>query len=67
MVPVVVDTCSLSTDPLPLPIEDIMDLLNLCLTSSYFRYNGKHYKQLHCTAMGSQVFVVVVEVVMQNI
>ena len=67
MVPLVVDTCRLSTDPLSPPIEDIMDLLSLCLTSSYLRYNGKHYKQLHGTAMGSPVFVVVVEVVMQNI
>ena len=34
-----------------------MDLLNLCLTSMYFQ----HYKQLHGTAMGSPVSVVVVE------
>ena len=27
-----------------LPTDDIMDLLNPCLT--YFQYNGKHYKQL---------------------
>ena len=47
--------------------EDIMDLLNLCLTSTYFQYNGKHYKQLHGTAMGSPVSVVVAEIVMQNI
>ena len=53
-----------STDPLPLPTEDIMDLLNLCLTSTYFQYNGKHYKQLHGTAMGSPVSVVVAEIVM---
>ena len=33
-----------STDPLPLPTEDIMDLLILCLTSTYFQYSGKHYK-----------------------
>ena len=33
-----------STDPLPLLTEDIMDLLNLCLTSTYFQYYGKHYK-----------------------
>ena len=39
-----------------------MDLLNLCLTSTYFQYKGKHYKQLHGTAMGSTV-----SVVMQNI
>ena len=39
-----------------------MDLPNHCLTSTYFQYNGKHYKQLHGTAMGSSV-----SVVMQNI
>ena len=31
-----------STAELPLPTDDIMDLLNLCLTSTYFQYNGKH-------------------------
>ena len=56
-----------STAELPLPTDDIMDLLNLCLTSTYFQYNGKHYKQLHGTAMGSPVSVVVAEIVMQNI
>ena len=55
-----------STNELPLPTEDIMDLLNLCLTSTYFQYNGKHYKQLHGTAMGSPVSVVVAEIVMHN-
>ena len=29
---------------LPLPTKDIIDLLNLFLTSTYFQYNGKHYK-----------------------
>ena len=56
-----------STVELPLPTDDIMDLLNLCLTSTYFQYNSKHYKQLHGTAMGSPVSVVVAEIVMQNI
>ena len=56
-----------STVELPLPTDDIMDLLNLCLTLTYFQYNGKHYKQLHGTAMGSPVSVVVAEIVMQNI
>ena len=56
-----------STTKLPLPTDDLMDLLNLCLTSTYFQYNGKHYKQLHGTAMGSPVSVVVAEIVMQNI
>ena len=56
-----------STVELPLPTDVIMDLHNLCLTSTYFQYNGKHYKQLHGTSMGSPVSVVVAEIVMQNI
>ena len=56
-----------STVKLPLPTEDIMDLVNLCLTSTSFQYNGKHYKQLHGTAMGSPVSVVVAEIVMQHV
>ena len=53
-----------STDPLLLPTEDIMDL---CFKSTYFQYNGKHYKQLHGTAIGSPVSVFVAEIEMQNI
>ena len=44
-----------------------MGLLNLCLTSTYFQCNGKHYKQLHGTAIGSTVSVVVAEIVMQHV
>ena len=54
--------------PLPLPNDKIMDLLKLCLESTFFQYNGRHYKQLHGTAMGSPVSVVVAaETVMQHI
>ena len=53
-----------STDPLP--TEYFIDLLNLCLTSTYIQFNSKHYKQLHVTAMGSPVSVVVAEIVMQH-
>ena len=56
-----------STVELPLPAEDIMDLLNLCLTSTYFQYNGKHYKQVHGTAMESSVSVVLAETVLQHV
>ena len=56
-----------STVELPLTTDDIIDLLNLYLTLTYFQYKGKHYKQLHGTAMVSPVFVVVAEIVMQNI
>ena len=59
------------SDEPPLPTDDIMELLilvlTLCLTSTYFQYNSKHYKQLHGTAMGSPVSVVVAEIVMQLI
>ena len=34
-----------------------LHLLNLCLTSTYFQYNGKHYHKLQGTAMGSPVSV----------
>ena len=51
----------------PLPTDELIDLLHLCLTSTYFQYNGKHYKQLHGTVMGPTVSVVVAEIVMQNI
>ena len=44
-----------------------MDLLNLCLTSTYFQYNGKHLKQLHGTSMGLPVSVVVAEILMQHV
>ena len=50
-----------------IPTEDIMDLLKLCLASTYFHYNDNHYKKLHGTAMESPVSVVVAEIVMQNI
>ena len=60
-------TTNNSTIELPLPTDVLMDLLNLCLTSTYFQYNGKHYKQLHGTTMGSPVSTVVAEIVEQNI
>ena len=41
-----------STDELLLSTDDIMELVTLCFTSTYFQYNSKHYKQLHRTAMG---------------
>ena len=53
--------------PLPLPNDKIMDLLKLCLESTFSQYNRRHYKQLHDTAMGSPVSVVVAEIVMQHI
>ena len=51
----------------PLPTGDLMDLRHLCLTSTYFQYNVKHYKRPHRAAVNSPVSVVVAEIVMQNI
>ena len=35
--------------------------------STYFQYNGKHYKQLHGSAMGPPLSVVVAGIVIENI
>ena len=53
--------------PLPLPNDKIMDLQKLYLESKFFQYNGRHYKQLNGTAIGSLVSVLVAEIVMQHI
>ena len=47
-----------STDPLPLPTEKVMDLLNLSLASTYF---STAVNTTNGTAMGSPVSVVVAE------
>ena len=57
----------MSTVKLPLPTEGSMDLLNLYLTSTYFQYNVKLYKQLHGTAVVLPVLAFVIEIVMQHI
>ena len=44
-----------------------LPLLNIYLRSTNFQYNGKRYKQLHGTAMGSPVSVFVAEIVMQHV
>ena len=54
-------------DELPISKEEIIDLLKLCLESTFFQYNGRFYRQLHGTAMGSPVSVVVAEIVMQQL
>ena len=39
----------------PLPAERIAELLQLCLKSTYFSYNGEFYEQRQGAAMGSPV------------
>ena len=42
-----------------LSVNDICDLLSLCLDATYLSFEGKIYKQIHGTAMGSPASVVV--------
>ncbi|CAB4041662.1 Hypothetical predicted protein, partial [Paramuricea clavata] len=55
------------SDELPIPKEEVIDLLILCLQSTFFQYERNLYQQLHGTAMGSPVSVVVAEIVMQRL
>ena len=48
-------------------VNDIVDLLALCLKATFLDFRGKVYKQVHGTAMGSSVSVVVANLVMEDI
>ena len=43
----------------------IIEALELCLKSTYFRFNSKTYKQIHGVAMGSPVSATVANLVME--
>ena len=51
----------------PLPKQELVSLLRLCLTSTTFCYNGTVYQQVFGTVMGSPVSVVVANIVMEHI
>ena len=50
-----------------LNVDDIMDLLSLCLDATFLSFRGKVYRQAQGTAMGSPVLVVVANLVMEDI
>ena len=50
-----------------LSVDDIMDLLTLCLSATFLQFIGKVYQQVHGTDMGSPVSVVIVNLVMEDI
>ena len=54
-------------DRTALSINEIIQLLEFCLKATYFLFRGKYYQQIFGTAMGSSVFVVVADMVMENI
>ena len=45
----------------------ITDLLLLCLDATFLSFQGKMYQQVHGTAMGSPVLVVIANLVMEDI
>ena len=55
------------SDRTSLTVEDICSLLKLCLEATYLSFRGRIYQQVHGTAMGSPVSVVVANLVMEDI
>ena len=54
-------------DRTSLTLDDICSLLQLCLEATYLAFEGKVYQQIHGTAMGSPVLVVVANLVMEDV
>ena len=50
-----------------LGVNDITDLLSLCLDATFLSFRGKMYQEVHGIAMGSPVSVVVANLVMEDI
>ncbi|OXA42279.1 putative nicotine oxidoreductase [Folsomia candida] len=46
--------------------KDIMDLIKLCMTSNYFKWNGNFYQQIEGAPMGSPISPIFAEFSMQN-
>ncbi|XP_054861960.1 uncharacterized protein LOC129347772 [Amphiprion ocellaris] len=46
--------------------EQVCDLLNLCLSTTYFQYNNGFYRQKHGCAMGSPVSPIVANLYMEE-
>ena len=47
--------------------QELLALVQICFDATHFQFNGKFYKQIKGTPMGSPVSVVIAEIVMQNI
>ena len=54
-------------DKTKLKHDDIINLTKLCLKSTVFQFNGKYYKQIQGTPMGSSVSVALAEATMQHV
>ena len=49
-----------------LSIDDIISLLEFCITSTYFSFQGKFYEQVEGAAMGSPLSPIVANIYMEN-
>jgi hypothetical protein len=61
----------LNTDPSFLEcssvqVEDVMELLDICLTTTYFQFQDKFYQQKKGIAMGSSLFLVVSNIFIEH-
>ena len=50
-----------------IPVDDIVDLLDFCLSTTNFKYNDTYYQQIFGTAMGSPVSAVMANLVMEDL
>ena len=48
-------------------VDDIVNLLTLCLDATFLEFRGKLYQQVHGTAMGSPVSDVIANLVMEDV
>ena len=48
-------------------LTDIMTALNLCLDNTYLYFRGKSCGQIFGVAMGSFIFVIIANLVMENV
>ena len=46
--------------------QQVTDLLRMCLTTTYFKYDGNFYAQIECAAMGSPVSPIVANLFMED-
>ncbi|XP_071491393.1 uncharacterized protein [Diadema antillarum] len=53
-------------DRTELSVEQIMNLLEYCLTTTYFQYDGEFYQQLEGAAMGSPVSPITANLFMED-
>ena len=60
-------TCPSHAERTDQSVDDILGLLSLCLDATFLSYRGKVYRQVHGTAIGSLVSIVVANLAMEDV